>query len=73
MDNLFTSSLIEEFRRSELVYLGLDGFLQRVPIGIIRTYLESMGLRSLRIIPVQNLADIGNYERTLQGGDSTAF
>ena len=73
MDSLITSSLIEEIRGSELIYVGLDGFLQRVPIGIIRTYLESKGLRSLRVIPVQSLADIGHYKSTLQGGDSTAF
>lgn len=73
MDNLFTSQLIEEMRDSKLLYVGLDGFLQRVPIGIIRTYLETKGLKSFRIIPVHSLADVGHFERTLKGDDSIAF
>jgi CHAT domain-containing protein len=73
MDNLFAPSLIKEIRGASLIYVGLDGFLQRVPIGIIRTYLRSKGLESLRVIPVQSIADIGNHERKLLGGNSTVF
>lgn len=73
MDNLFTPSIIEEIRGVDLIYVGLDGFLQKVPIGIIRTYLKSKGLESIRVISIQSLANIGNHERKLLDGISTVF
>jgi len=73
LDNLFTPELVKQIQQSKQVYIGLDGLLQRVPIGIIRIHLESKGLGSRRIIAVQSVADIGHHERNMQAGDSTVF
>ncbi|WP_206603465.1 CHAT domain-containing protein [Cyanobium usitatum] len=73
LDNLFSPELVKQIQESKQVYIGLDGLLQRVPIGIIRIHLESKGLGSRRIIAVQSVADIGNHERNMQAGDSTVF
>ena len=73
MSNLFTPALIEGIRESELIYIGLDGFLQRVPIGIIRRYLASKGLKSHRIIAVQSLVDMQHSDRKPSANNSAIF
>lgn len=73
MDNLFTSAIIEGIQESELIYIGLDGFLQRVPIGIIRGYLASKGLKSQRVITVHSLVDFQHSDRKLSANNSIVF
>jgi CHAT domain-containing protein len=73
MESLFTQQLVGELRRSDIIYLGLDGVLQRIPVGVIRKYLESRGMGSSRLIIVNDLADVGMSRRSNEGGMSTIF
>lgn len=73
IETLFTQQLIARLRGSEVIYLGLDGMIQRIPVGIIRKYLQSMGLGSARLIIVNDLADVGMSSRSKKGGIPTIF
>lgn len=73
LDNLISSALIKEIQESDLIYIGLDGYLQRVPIGILRVYLESKSLGARRIVLVQSIADLGSGDRRHSGAASTVF
>jgi CHAT domain-containing protein len=73
MERLFDQQLIGRLRGSQIIYLGLDGTLQRIPVGIIRKYLESKRIGSSRLIIVNDLADLGMPSRSIEGGASTVF
>lgn len=73
MEALLSQELIARIRGSERIYLGLDGVMQRIPIGIIRKYLESMGLGSARLIIVNDLADLGMSSRSNKSAKPTIF
>lgn len=73
MDQIFPEKLVRMIREADTVFIGLDGPLQRVPIGIIRRYLKSRSVDSTRFILVQNINDIGVSARNLEGNDSFVF
>lgn len=65
--------LLDQVRSHKKIFIGLDGTLQRIPMGIVRQYLLSKGLAGKQIVLVQNLSDFDSNSRTLSSSMPVVF